>query len=109
MSHKPSAVFTLHEGFYVGSLRAPPGIDLVQILESSRDYLERFGGHSGAAGCTIRADKMLEACDMLKKSADTLYSHYDSTPILTVDTILDPTQINLQTLRDIEILRPFGM
>lgn len=109
MSHKPSAVFTLHDGFYVGSLRAPPGIDLVQILELSRDYLERFGGHAGAAGCTIRADKMTEACEMLKKSADTLYSHHDSTPILSVDTMLDPTQITLQTLRDIEILRPFGM
>jgi single-stranded-DNA-specific exonuclease len=40
--HKPSAVFTLHEGYFVGSLRAPPGIDLVPILEESRDHLARF-------------------------------------------------------------------
>lgn len=31
--HKPSAVFTLHDGQYVGSLRAPEGINLVRILE----------------------------------------------------------------------------
>ena len=109
MSHKPSAVFTLHDGFYVGSLRAPPGIDLVQILESSRDYLERFGGHAGAAGCTISSNKMTEACELLKKSANTLYSYHDATPILNVDTVLNPAQITLQTLRDIETLRPFGM
>jgi single-stranded DNA-specific DHH superfamily exonuclease len=81
MSHKPSAVFTLHDGFYVGSLRAPPGIDLVQILEASRDALERFGGHAGAAGCTIRADMMPEACDMLRKSADVLYGEHDTLPL----------------------------
>lgn len=109
MSHKPSAVFTLHDGFYVGSLRAPPGIDLVQILDASRETLERFGGHAGAAGCTIRADKMLEACDVLKTSAATLYNHHDSTPILRVDTVLDPTKISTQSVSDIEILRPFGM
>ncbi len=109
MSHKPSAVFTLHDGFYVGSLRAPAGIDLVHILEASRDYLERFGGHAGAAGCTISAHKMSHACEALQKSAETLYSHHDTTPILMVDTLLDPTRITLQTLRDIDILRPFGI
>ena len=41
--HKPSAVFTFHDGHYVGSMRAPVGIDLVQILERSRVYLSRFG------------------------------------------------------------------
>jgi len=40
--HKPSAVFTLHDGFYIGSLRAPEGIDLVKILDNSREYLARF-------------------------------------------------------------------
>ncbi|MBP7823095.1 single-stranded-DNA-specific exonuclease RecJ, partial [Candidatus Gracilibacteria bacterium] len=109
MSHKPSAVFTLHDGFYVGSLRAPPGIDLVQILELSREYLERFGGHAGAAGCTIRADMMTQACEILKKSAYTLYGEHDATPLLKVDTVLQADKINLKTITDIEVLRPFGM
>lgn len=109
MSHKPSAVFTLHDGFYVGSLRAPPGIDLVQILEASRDTLERFWGHAGAAGCTIRADMMPEACEMLRNSASVLYGEHDATPLLKVDTVLEPDKINLKTIADIEVLRPFGM
>lgn len=29
--------------------------------------------------------------------------------MITIDTILTPSNIDLQTLRDIEILRPFGM
>jgi len=109
MSHKPSAVFTLHDGFYVGSLRAPPGIDLVQILEASKDSFERFGGHAGAAGCTIRADMISEARESLQKSAHALYGDHDATPVLRVDTILDVGRVNLKTIADIEILRPFGM
>jgi single-stranded-DNA-specific exonuclease len=109
MSHKPSAVFTLHDWFYVGSLRAPPGIDLVQILEASRETLERFGGHAGAAGCTIRADRMAEACEMLRNSAGVLYGEHDATPLLKVDTVLKADKINLKTISDIEVLRPFGM
>lgn len=109
MSHKPSAVFTLHDGYYVGSLRAPPGIDLVQILDASRVFLERFGGHAGAAGCTIAADKMQDACRLLRESAQMLYAHHDATPTLRVDSVLDPVRITTQSIQEIEVLRPFGI
>lgn len=49
MYHRPSAVFTLHEGHYIGSLRAPIGIDLVKILDATAPFLARYGGHAGAA------------------------------------------------------------
>lgn len=109
MSHKPSAVFTLHDGYYVGSLRAPPGIDLVQILDASRVFLERFGGHAGAAGCTIVADKMKDACGLLRESAQMLYAHHDATPTLRVDSVLDHARITTQSIQEIEVLRPFGI
>lgn len=109
MSHKPSAVFTLHDGQYVGSLRAPPGIDLVKILEASRIHLDRFGGHAGAAGCTISANKIGDACTLLRDSAQTLYAEHDATPVIRVDTVLEPAHITTQSISDIEILRPFGI
>lgn len=107
--HKPSAVFTLHDWYFVWSLRAPPGIDLVQILEQSRDCLARFWWHAWAAGCSIAEANIDAALVSLRSSAGWLYQDHDSTPTVTVDTLLDPSRIDLQTLRDIEILRPFGM
>lgn len=107
--HKPSAIFTLHDGYFVGSLRAPPGIDLVQILEKSRDYLARFWWHAWAAGCSIAESDIDGALVGLRNATNELYSGHDSTPTITVDTLLDPSYIDLQTLRDIETLRPFGM
>ncbi len=41
--HRPTAVFTLDHDHYVGSLRAPAGIDLVKILDNSSEYISRYG------------------------------------------------------------------
>ncbi len=106
--NKPSAVFTFHEWAYVWSLRAPPGIDLVKILDASHVYLTRYGGHAGAAGCTIDALNIAEACQAFIRATEELYSLHDSTPLLRVDTVLDRDKVSLQTLHDIETLRPFG-
>ncbi len=70
-------------------------------------YLARYGGHAGAAGCTIIADNISHATQAFIKATDYLYSMYDSTPILKVDTVLDIDKITLQSLQDIDILRPF--
>ncbi len=79
----------------------------MKILDASHMYLARYGGHAGAAGCTILADYISQASVAFIQATDELYSAYDSTPILTVDTVLEKDTISLQTLRDIEILRPF--
>jgi len=104
--HKPSAVFTLHEGMYVGSLRAPPGVDLVAILNASSPYLARYGGHAGAAGCSIEEAKMQEACQTLQLNTGELH-HEIVSPFLRIDSVLDPGKITLDTIREIESLRPF--
>lgn len=52
---------------------------------------------------------MAEACEMLRNSAGVLYGEHDATPLLKVDTVLEPDKINLKTIADIEVLRPFGM
>jgi single-stranded-DNA-specific exonuclease len=109
MYHKPSAVFTLHDGQYVGSLRAPIGIDLVQILDHASSYLHRYGGHAGAAGCTILEQSMDDAKKALSDAMRILYDGHDATPIVRVDTVLDPARISFQTLKSLESLRPFGV
>ena len=107
MYHKPSAVFTLHDGQYVGSLRAPIGIDLVKILDAVAPLLARYGGHAGAAGCTIVAANMPEVCVRLQEATQRLCGD-TIVPSLSVDTILDPLRISLETLGTIDSLRPFG-
>lgn len=45
----------------------------------------------------------------LSESATCHSITHDSTPIIRVDSILEPANIGLETIRNIEILRPFGV
>jgi len=43
-------VLTKSNGFISGSARSVPGFDVYKAIESCRDILENFGGHTYAAG-----------------------------------------------------------
>ena len=52
---KPVIVFTLAiDGSLKGSARAPEGYDLVEAFGELGEYLLTSGGHSSAAGCSIK-------------------------------------------------------
>lgn len=53
---RPTVVLTEYEGKLTGSARSGPGFDVYQALASCSDILERFGGHSYAAGLTLSKD-----------------------------------------------------
>ncbi len=42
----------------VASLRAPEGYHLVEAMQTVEDYLEKFGGHPGAAGFSAKDDSL---------------------------------------------------
>lgn len=50
---KPSIVFTESNGKLVGSARSVSALNLYDILDHCREYLDQFGGHSQAAGVTL--------------------------------------------------------
>lgn len=106
--HKPSIVLTHHGDSYVGSLRAPLGVDLVKILDASAEFIDRYGGHAGAAGCTIGEQNIFSACQSLQEHTSLLFGKLQE-PILRVDTVIDPLKITLHSLAEITQLRPFGM
>ena len=55
---RPTIVLTEHEGKLTGSARSGPGFDVHQALMECADLLERFGGHSYAAGLTMPKDNL---------------------------------------------------
>jgi single-stranded-DNA-specific exonuclease len=53
-------VLTMSNGFVTGSARSVPGFDLYQAVESCADILENFGGHTYAAGMTMKQERVEE-------------------------------------------------
>lgn len=58
--YRPTVVLTMSNGFITGSARSVPGFDLYQAIESCADILENFGGHTYAAGLTMRPERLEE-------------------------------------------------
>lgn len=48
----------LKDGSYKGSARSIPGVSLIEMLRKNEKYLSQYGGHIGAAGLSINADKI---------------------------------------------------
>ena len=52
--YRPTVICTKSNGFITGSARSIPGFNLYEAIEKCQDLLESFGGHTYAAGLTLK-------------------------------------------------------
>ncbi len=67
----------------------------------------RYGGHAGAAGCTVSSVLFSSFSKALLQQTEQLYALQEFFPVLHVDTLLDLSKITPQFVQSIESLRPF--
>ena len=56
--YRPAVVLTRSEGIATGSARSVTGFDVYKAIENCRDLLENFGGHTYAAGLSMKIENM---------------------------------------------------
>lgn len=88
-----------------GSVRSTPGISAVGGLEYARDLLERFGGHSQAAGFSIREGQINA---FRERIFEYTRQHPVPEPELLADTLLTPDEIDSDLYKSITSLEPYG-
>lgn len=54
--HYPVIALAEEDGMLVGSCRSIEGVDIYRTLSSAAELMEKFGGHSQAAGLTVKAE-----------------------------------------------------
>lgn len=95
---------------FVASCRSPDWCNLVELLDASKEFFIRYGGHRQAAGFTISGDK-LDAFRVHIRSE--FEKRYDSAKLpqktINVECILHPKDVSLETLSSIDRFRPFGI
>ena len=96
-------VFIIAKG--KGSVRSVPTISAVKGLHYAAETLERFGGHSQAAGFAIREGNIGAFKD---KILEYVSSHPTPQPEVIADALLDPAQIDAELLGAIDGLEPYG-
>ena len=99
--YKPVYIVANHKG----SVRSTPGISAVGGLEHARDLLERFGGHSQAAGFTLK-DGQLGA--FKERICEYAAQHPAPVAELLADTLLSPGEIDADLYSAVCGLEPYG-
>ncbi|MDW8031521.1 MAG: single-stranded-DNA-specific exonuclease RecJ [Candidatus Bipolaricaulota bacterium] len=106
--YRPTVLVSIEDEFSRASCRSIPGFDIIEALARHSDLLERYGGHSMAAGFFIRTERLPILQERLCAYAQEILRDLGD-PVHELETELSPEEITLETYSDILRLAPFGM
>ena len=106
--NRPCVVLSVDGDMAHGSGRSIEAYHLLNGLTACADLFEKFGGHSHAAGITIRPERIAEFRRRLNEHAGTCLTPEDLEPSVSVDLELRPESVTFALARELEALEPFG-
>lgn len=109
--HRPAIVLGIdaESGVAKGSARSIEAFNLFENCMEIRDLFVSFGGHSQAAGMTLTIENIDEVRNVLNQMAREKLTEEDFAPIVTIDMNVDISDLQLETIEEIEKLAPFGI
>ena len=106
--YKPVIVLTESNGYISGSARSITGFDIYKAIESCKDLLVNFGGHTFAAGITMEEKNLDGFRKRLESFADEHMIEEQMIQTLDIDMALDFSEINQKLISDLKRMNPFG-
>jgi single-stranded-DNA-specific exonuclease len=106
--NRPCVVISLEGDIGHGSARSIEAYHLFDGLTTCRDLLEKFGGHSHAAGLSIRRDRVDEFRRRLNDHAASCLTEDDLTPCVAIDAEVAAKDLGFKLSQDLRTLEPFG-
>ncbi len=106
--YKPSVVLTLANGLATGSSRSVQGFDIYKAVDSTRDLLENFGGHTYAVGLSLKEEHIPEFTRRFEEyvAANILPSQLH--PQFDIDAYLTFSEITPEFISTLRRFNPFG-
>ena len=103
---KPAIVLSCADDITHGSGRSYEGFCLYDAIYYCRDILDKFGGHSLAAGVTLRTDRI---DDFRAKINEFAVGCEYCPPAVKLDFKLNPAAMSIDMAYAIRTLEPFGL
>ncbi|SFG18369.1 single-stranded-DNA-specific exonuclease RecJ [Prevotella sp. KH2C16] len=105
---RPTVVLTRDGEFATGSARSIAGFDIYSAIKSCRDMLVNFGGHTYAAGLTLRWDQVKEFRQRFQKYVEEHIQPELTEATLNIDTQIDFKDITKKLHNELKKFSPFG-
>lgn len=106
--YRPAVVLTKSSELITGSARSVTGFDIYKAIESCRDLLENFGGHTYAAGLSLKEENLEAFTDRFLELAAEEIIPEQMTPQIDIDAILDLKEITPRFMNELKKMSPFG-
>jgi single-stranded-DNA-specific exonuclease len=107
--YRPTIIIGGENGEMRGSGRSIAGFDLAAALRECDDLLVKHGGHAMAAGLSIKPENIDLLRQRLNEIARLKLKPEDLQPPLRLDAEIALADLNLDSLAELEKLKPTGM
>lgn len=104
---KPVFILSDDEDFARGSARSVEGFSVHKALTACAEHLDKFGGHSGAGGFSLKKENIGAFNEALQKYAA---EEFDVMPVKAfhADKLLQPKELTAESVSSLELLEPCG-
>ena len=106
--YRPTVVITRDGDLATGSARSIAGFDVYSAIKSCRDLLVNFGGHTYAAGITLRWKDVPEFRNRFLKYVEEHIMPQQTEASLDIDVVVDFKDITRKLHNDLKRFGPFG-
>ncbi|MBS5527547.1 MAG: single-stranded-DNA-specific exonuclease RecJ [Prevotella sp.] len=105
---RPTVIFTRDGNFATGSARSVTGFDIYSAIKNCRDLLINFGGHTYAAGLTLKWDDLPEFRRRFQQYVDENILPEHTEAMLNIDAMIDFRDITRKFHAELKRFSPFG-
>ena len=106
--YRPAVVLTRTENYATGSARSVPGFDVYKAIEHCRDLLDSFGGHTYAAGLSMRVENVPIFAERFEKYVTEHILPEQTYAILHINAELEFQDITKKFYKHLQCFEPFG-
>ena len=106
--YKPTIVLTRSEDLITGSARSVKGFDIYDAVDSCNDLLEHFGGHTYAAGLSLKPENLEEFTKRFEEYTVEHLNKEMEQPEIEIDSELKLKEITNKFFRVLKQFAPFG-
>ena len=106
----PTAVLSMaNNGIFRGSIRSNNQLKVNLALDKCKDILINYGGHSNAAGFTIKEENLFKLKEMLNNIANSEFNNCCLDKFISPDAYLCFKEINYDFYNQLKLIGPFGI
>lgn len=106
--HRPAVVITCTGDVATGSARSVTGFDVYKAMESCRDLLDNFGGHTYAAGFSLQVKNVDAFAKRFEDFVSDNILPEQMSPTIDIDAEIGFHQITRKFFSDVKKFAPYG-